>query len=48
MGEISKAVGQWIAGNVGWTVIIILFVVSSGYGIYILKSIKNGDELWKK
>ena len=24
---------------------IILFVVSSGYGIYILKNIKNGDEL---
>ena len=28
MGEISKAVGQWIVGNVGWTVIIILFILS--------------------
>lgn len=28
MGEISKAVGQWIVGNVGWTVIIILFLLS--------------------
>jgi len=28
MGEISKAVGQWMVGNVGWTAIIILFVVS--------------------
>lgn len=28
MSEISKAVGQWIVGNVGWTVIIILFILS--------------------
>lgn len=28
MGEISKVVGQWIVGNVGWTVIIILFLLS--------------------
>mgnify|MGYP003571266035 CR=1 FL=1 len=28
MGEVSKAVGQWIVGNVGWSVIIILFVLS--------------------
>ena len=28
MGEISKAVGQWIVGNVGWTVVIVLFVLS--------------------
>lgn len=28
MGEVSKAVGQWIVGNVGWTAIIILFVLS--------------------
>lgn len=29
MGEIGKAVGQWIVGNVGWTVIIILFILSA-------------------
>lgn len=28
MGEISKVVGQWIVGNVGWTIIIILFLLS--------------------
>jgi len=28
MSEISKAVGQWILGNVGWTVVIILFLLS--------------------
>ena len=28
MGEISKAVGQWVLGNVGWTAIIILFLLS--------------------
>lgn len=28
MGEVSKAVGQWIVGNVGWTVLIILFILS--------------------
>lgn len=29
MSEISKAVGQWIVGNVGWTVIILLFIISA-------------------
>lgn len=29
MGEVTKAVGQWIVGNVGWTVIIILFILSA-------------------
>ena len=33
MGEISKAVGQWILGNVGWTVIIILFILSCVFKI---------------
>lgn len=33
MGEISKAVGQWIVGNVGWTVIIILFILSGFFKI---------------
>jgi hypothetical protein len=28
MSEISKAVGQWVLSNVGWTVIIILFLLS--------------------
>ena len=28
MGEISKAVGQWMVGNLGWTIIIILFILS--------------------
>lgn len=29
MSEIAKAVGQWIVGNVGWTIIIILFLLSA-------------------
>lgn len=33
MSEISKAVGQWIIGNVGWTVIIILFLLSCFFKI---------------
>ena len=33
MGEISKAVGQWIVGNLGWTVIIILFILSGLFKI---------------
>lgn len=33
MSEISKAVGQWILGNVGWTVIIILFLLSCVFKI---------------
>lgn len=28
MSEISKAVGQWIVENVGWTVVIALFLLS--------------------
>ena len=28
MSEISKAVGQWIVDNVGWTVVIALFLLS--------------------
>lgn len=28
MSEISKAVGQWVVDNVGWTVIIALFLLS--------------------
>lgn len=33
MGEISKAVGQWIVGNVGWTVVIVLFIISGLFKI---------------
>lgn len=33
MGEISKAVGQWIVGNVGWTAIIVLFILSGLFKI---------------
>lgn len=29
MSEISKTVGQWIVANVGWTVIIVLFILSA-------------------
>lgn len=29
MSEISKTVGQWIVGNVGWAVIIVLFIISA-------------------
>jgi len=33
MGEISKAVGQWIVANVGWSVIIFLFILSGLFKI---------------
>ena len=33
MGEVSKAVGQWIVGNVGWTAIVILFILSGLFKI---------------
>lgn len=33
MGEISKAVGQWVVANLGWTVIIILFILSGVFKI---------------
>lgn len=33
MAEISKAVGQWIVNNVGWTVIIGLFLLSGLFKI---------------
>ena len=33
MGEISKAVGQWIVANVGWSVIIFLFIISGLFKI---------------
>lgn len=33
MSEIAKTVGQWIVGNVGWTVIIFLFILSSIFKI---------------
>lgn len=33
MGEISKAVGQWIVANVGWSIIILLFVLSCFFKI---------------
>jgi len=33
MGEISKAVGQWIVGNVGWTALVILFILSGLFKI---------------
>lgn len=28
MSEVTKAVGQWIVGNVGWSVLIFLFILS--------------------
>ena len=28
MSEVAKAVGQWIVGNVGWSVLIVLFILS--------------------
>lgn len=33
MGEISKAVGQWIVSNVGWTVVIFLFILTGLFKI---------------
>lgn len=33
MGEVAKAVGQWIVANVGWSVLIILFILSSLFRI---------------
>lgn len=33
MGEISKAVGQWILENVGWSVILLLFLLSCFFKI---------------
>lgn len=33
MSEISKAVGQWIVGNVGWSVVIFLFLLSCFFKI---------------
>jgi len=33
MGEVSKAVGQWIVGNVGWSIIIFLFLLSMFFKI---------------
>jgi len=33
MGEVSKAVGQWIVANVGWSVLILLFILSSIFKI---------------
>lgn len=33
MSEVTKAVGQWIVGNVGWSVLILLFVLSMFFKI---------------
>ena len=33
MAEISKTVGQWIVANVGWTVVIALFILSGLFKI---------------
>lgn len=33
MGEVSKAVGQWIVANVGWSVVIFLFILSGLFKI---------------
>lgn len=33
MSEISKAVGQWIVANIGWSVIIVLFIISGLFKI---------------
>ena len=33
MGEITKAVGQWIVQNVGWTIVIIIFILQGLFKI---------------
>lgn len=33
MSEVSKAVGQWIVANVGWSIIILLFLLSAIFKI---------------
>ena len=33
MGEVSKAVGQWIVANTGWSVIIFLFILTGLFKI---------------
>ena len=33
MGEISKAVGQWVLDNVGWSLVLVLFVLSCFFKI---------------
>lgn len=33
MSEVTKAVGQWIVGNVGWSVLIFLFILSTFFKI---------------
>jgi len=43
MSEISKAVGQWIVGNVGWAVVIVLFILS---GIFKLTKIEINPLGW--
>lgn len=43
MSEISKAVGQWIVENVGWTVIIFLFILS---GLFKLTKIELNPIGW--
>lgn len=43
MGEISKVVGQWIVDNVGWSVIIFLFILS---GIFKITKIEIDPLGW--
>ena len=43
MSEISKAVGQWIVNNVGWTVVIFLFVLS---GLFKITKIELNPVGW--
>ena len=43
MSEISKTVGQWIVGNVGWSVVILLFVLS---GLFKLTKIEVNPIGW--
>lgn len=43
MAEISKAVGQWIMNNVGWTVVIFLFIMS---GIFKITKIEINPVGW--
>lgn len=43
MGEISKAVGQWVVNNVGWTAVIILFLIS---GLFKVSKIEINPVGW--
>ena len=43
MGEVTKAIWQWIAGNIGWIVLVILFIFS---GLFKIKKIELSPLGW--